>query len=72
MNLLVFGHVSFVAEVVKIPCICLRVKLWDEWSTLGSECSPVNLSKVLMRINIFDVCKALVLRCNAAIKVSNV
>jgi hypothetical protein len=55
MNLLVLGHISLVAEVIKVACVCLGVKLGHERCTLSSEGGPVNLSKVLMCVNILDV-----------------
>jgi hypothetical protein len=55
MNLLILSHISFVAEVIKVSSVRLRVELWHERRTLSSNCSPVNLSKVLMGINFLDV-----------------
>ena len=55
MNLLVLGHIGFVAEVIKVASVRLRVELWHERRTLSSKRGPVNLSKVLMRVNFLDV-----------------
>lgn len=66
MNLLVLGHISFVAEVIEISCISLGVEFRDERSTLGSKSVPVNFSEVLVLIDFLDRSEALSLRGNAA------
>ena len=54
VNLLVFGHVCFIAEVVKIASISLGVELWDKGSTLGSKSAPINLGEVWVVVDILD------------------
>jgi hypothetical protein len=61
MHLLVLGHIRFVAEVIEIASIGLRVEFRDEWSSLRSESLPIDLGKVLMLIDVLDRRKALCL-----------
>lgn len=70
MNLFVLSHIGFIAKVIKVASVRLRVELRNEGSTLSSEASPINLSKILMRINILDSRETFTLRGNAAIGVS--
>lgn len=58
MNLLVFSHVSFVAEIIKVPCVCLRVQLWYKRGPGLTQSRPVDLGKVLVIVNILDVGEA--------------
>ncbi len=65
MNFLIFCHVSFIAEIVKVASIGLGVKFWDERRALRAEGFPVYLSKVLMLVNILDGRESLRFGCNA-------
>jgi len=61
MHLLVLGHIRFVAEVIEIASIGLRVEFRDEWSSLRSKSLPIDLGKILMLIDVLDRRKALCL-----------
>jgi hypothetical protein len=54
MDFLIFRHISLVAEVIEVASICLGVELWDEGGALGSKGIPINLSEVLMRVDVLD------------------
>ena len=55
MHLLVLGHVSLVAEIVKVTSIRLRVQLGDEGRLGLAQRRPVHLGEVLVLINVLDV-----------------
>jgi hypothetical protein len=59
MHFLVLCHVSFITEVVEVASICLRVKFWNKWCSLGTQCTPVNFSKILMPVDRLYGVKAL-------------
>lgn len=66
MDFLVLGHVSLVAEVVKVAGVGLGVELWHEWRTLGAESLPIDLGKVLVSVDLLDVWETLAFRGNEA------
>jgi hypothetical protein len=67
MHFLVLGHIGFVAEVIEVASIRLRVEFRNERSSLGSKSLPVNLGKILMLVDVPDRGKALRLGCNTAV-----
>jgi hypothetical protein len=54
VNLLVFRHVSLVAEIIKVTGISLGVEFWHERSALGSKGGPINFGEVWVGIDILD------------------
>ena len=70
VDLLVFRHISFVGEIIKVASIGLRVKLWNKWSALRAKSSPIDLGEVLVLIDIFDGGKAATLGVDASANVS--
>jgi hypothetical protein len=51
VHLLVLGHVSFIGEIVKVAGVCLRVELGDKGGSLSTQRGPIDLGKVLMRVD---------------------
>lgn len=70
VHLLILGHISLIAEVVEVAGISLGIELWHEWRTLGAESLPVDLGKVLVPVDLFNVWEALALRGNETDDVS--
>lgn len=56
--LLVLGHVGLVAKVVKVARIRLRVELGHKRRARLTQRGPVHFGKVLVVVNIFNICKA--------------
>ena len=70
MNLLVLGHIRFIAEVVEVASVGLGVKFRNKRSSLRSKSLPINLSKILMLVDVLDKGKTLCLGCDTAVSVS--
>ena len=54
VDFLILSHIGFIAEVVEVASIGLGVKLWDERSALRADSVPVDLSEVLVGVDILD------------------
>lgn len=51
VDLLVFGHIGLITEVVKVASVGFRVELWYKGRSLRTKCCPVDLGEVLMTID---------------------
>jgi hypothetical protein len=67
MNLFILRHISFVTEVVKVSSIGLGIEFRDKWSTLGTNCFPINFGKIVVVVDFLNGRESLRLRCNAPI-----
>lgn len=67
MHLLVLCHVCFVAEVVEITSISLRVQLGHEWGSGLPQCYPVNFGKILVAVNVLAIGEAASTRVDAPV-----
>lgn len=70
VDLLVLGHVGFVAEVVKVPGIRLRVQLRDEGRPGLAQASPVDFCEVLVVVDVLNIGKAPGARVDASVEVT--
>lgn len=69
VDLLVLGHVGFVAKVVKVPGIRLRVQLRDEGRPGLAQRSPVDFCEVLVVVDVLNIGKAPGARVDASVEV---
>ena len=64
--LLVFCHVCLVIEVIEVASVGFRVEFGHKRSSRLSQSRPINLSKVLVVVNVVDVVEASNTRVDAS------